>query len=100
MSVEHEMELCTEGVASGLPKKYVINAGHDCEGLDFVLMRSAQNILRHNWAREWTVDFGDGCTHNFARDREIRNFIFLHEDGVLLMGFLPGCPDVDEEYDE
>jgi hypothetical protein len=98
MSDEHE--LCTEGVASGLPKKYIINSGHDNEGLDFVMLRNVQNVMRYNWGREWTVDFGDGCTHNFARDREIRDFAFLQQDGVLLMGFMPHWPDVDEQEHE
>jgi hypothetical protein len=89
MSDGHEMELCTEGVASGLPKQYIINAGHDTEGLDFAMLRDVRNILRYNWAREWTVEFSDGSTHRFARDREIRDFAFMHTDGVLLMGFVP-----------
>jgi hypothetical protein len=43
--------------------------------------------MRYNWGRGWTVFFDDGEVRTLGYNRDVRDFKFYHERGILLMGF-------------
>jgi hypothetical protein len=85
---EHESEICKDGIATGIPEKYIMRTGHDNEGLDFVVLRHVRDVARYNYGG-WTVYFDDGRIKTFAFDWEVRALKFIQKDGILLIGFEP-----------
>jgi hypothetical protein len=76
-------------LVKGLQREYLINSGHNSEGLDYLFVSNVSNVRKYTWGG-WEITFESGYQHTIsANDWQIMDFEWNTKTHELLMGFIP-----------